>query len=84
MENLQQKFEEASANSKKLPSQSNDSLLKMYALFKQANSGDVSGDKPGMFDFKGVAKYDAWEKLKGMSKEDAMQKYIDFIEELGK
>ena len=54
----------------------------MYSLFKQATEGDVSGKKPGMMDFVGRAKYTAWEELKGTSAEDAMQQYIDAIEEL--
>ncbi|MFN8671712.1 MAG: acyl-CoA-binding protein [Candidatus Sericytochromatia bacterium] len=83
MENLKEKFEEAAVNSKKLPSQSNDNLLKLYALYKQATEGDVSGSKPSMFDFKGVAKYDAWEAKKGLSKEDAMKEYIDLVGKLG-
>lgn len=80
---MEQKFKEASEKSKSLPSQSNDSLLALYSLYKQATEGDVSGSKPGMFDFKGVAKYDAWEKRKGMTKEEAMQAYIDLVEKLG-
>lgn len=61
---------------------SNELKLKMYSLFKQATEGDVSGKKPGMMDFVGRAKYTAWEELKGTSAEDAMQQYIDAIEEL--
>jgi acyl-CoA-binding protein len=57
-------------------------LLKIYALFKQGSSGDVTGERPGMTDFVGRAKYDAWEQLKGTSQEEAMQQYIDLIEEL--
>ncbi len=61
---------------------SNELKLKMYSLFKQATEGDVSGKKPGMMDFVARAKYTAWEELKGISKEDAMQRYIDAVEEL--
>lgn len=61
---------------------SNELKLKMYALFKQASEGDVSGKKPGMTDFVGRAKYNAWEQLQGTSSEDAMQQYIDAVEEL--
>ena len=57
-------------------------LLKIYALFKQASSGDAEGKRPGFTDIVGRAKWDAWDALKGMSKEDAMQQYIDLIEEL--
>jgi diazepam-binding inhibitor (GABA receptor modulating acyl-CoA-binding protein) len=56
---------------------SNDLKLSMYALYKQATDGDVSGKKHGRMDFVGSAKYKAWEKIKGMSKDDAMQGYID-------
>lgn len=61
---------------------SNELKLKMYALYKQATEGDVTGKKPGMMDFVGRAKYTAWEELKGMSADEAMQTYIDAIEEL--
>lgn len=55
----------------------NDVLLRLYGLYKQATSGDVSGGRPGMMDFKGRAKYDAWASRKGMSRDDAMRAYID-------
>ncbi|QSP95376.1 acyl-CoA-binding protein [Marinobacter salinisoli] len=61
---------------------SNEMKLEFYALYKQATEGDVSGKRPGMMDFVGRAKYDAWEKLKGLSKEDAMQQYIDKLNAL--
>ena len=53
--------------------------LALYALFKQATSGDVSGSRPGMLDLRGRAKYDAWAKHKGMTKDAAMQAYIDLV-----
>lgn len=59
---------------------SNELKLEFYALYKQATEGDVSGKRPGMMDFIGRAKYDAWEKLKGMSSEQAMQTYVDRLE----
>lgn len=62
-----------------LAPQSNESLLNIYALYKQASSGDVSGPKPGGFDFKGKAKYEAWSKLAGTSKEKAMEDYVALI-----
>jgi diazepam-binding inhibitor (GABA receptor modulating acyl-CoA-binding protein) len=81
---LKTQFEEASVKSKSLPEQSNDNLLKLYSLFKQATEGDVTIEKPtNMFDFKGIAKYNAWEELKGITKEEAMQKYIDLVKQLG-
>lgn len=80
---LQARFEQAVADSKNLSERpDNMTLLRIYALFKQASAGDASGERPGMTDFVGRAKYDAWEALKGTSQEDAMQKYIDLIEEL--
>lgn len=81
---LQKEFESAVANSKNLPSQSNENLLALYGLYKQATEGDVTGDKPSnMFDFKGIAKYNAWEALKGTPKEEAMKKYVDLVRSLG-
>ncbi|MBX7147645.1 acyl-CoA-binding protein [bacterium] len=59
-----------------------DILLQLYSLFKQATAGDVSGKKPGMLDFVAKAKFEAWEGLKGKSKEQAMQGYIKLVEEL--
>lgn len=61
----------------------NEMLLQLYALYKQGSEGDVSGDKPGFFDFVGVAKYEAWEKLEGMSSEDARNKYVELVRSLG-
>lgn len=60
---------------------SNDLKLEFYALYKQATEGDIRGKRPGMMDFVGRAKYDAWEKVQGMSSEEAMQKYIERLEE---
>jgi diazepam-binding inhibitor (GABA receptor modulator, acyl-CoA-binding protein) len=54
----------------------NDVLLNLYGLYKQATAGDVSGSRPGMMDFKGRAKYDAWASRKGMSRDDAMRVYV--------
>ena len=80
---LQAQFEQAQADSKNLPERpDNMTLLKIYALFKQASSGDAEGKRPGFADMVGRAKWDAWDAIKGTSKEDAMQQYIDLIEEL--
>mmetsp|Transcript_40318 Transcript_40318/g.83932 ORF Transcript_40318/g.83932 Transcript_40318/m.83932 type:complete len:86 (+) Transcript_40318:289-546(+) len=66
-----------------LPSSlSNDTKGNIYALFKQATEGDVQGSRPGMFDFTGRAKYDAWKKREGMSKEEAMKQYVELINSL--
>ena len=62
----------------------NADLLKLYALYKQASEGDVSGKRPGMVDFKGRAKYDAWAAVTGTSPEDARQKYVDLVASLEK
>lgn len=61
---------------------SNEELLDLYALFKQATDGDVSGDRPGGFDFKAIAKFDAWAGKKGMPKDDAMKAYIELVGKL--
>jgi len=57
-------------------------LLELYGLFKQSTAGDVSGKRPGMLDFKGRAKYDAWATRKGMSKDQAMDAYVETVERL--
>ncbi|MFL5730295.1 MAG: acyl-CoA-binding protein [Cytophagaceae bacterium] len=81
---LTQEFQEAVTKSKQLPNQSNDNLLKLYSLYKQASEGDVNIEKPANpFDMVGNAKYNAWDKLKGISKEDAMKQYIDLVKSLG-
>jgi diazepam-binding inhibitor (GABA receptor modulator, acyl-CoA-binding protein) len=81
--NLQQQFETAVAKSKELTKRpSNEELLSLYALYKQGSEGDVTGDRPGGFDFKAIAKYDAWAELKGKSKETAMQEYVAFMDKL--
>jgi len=60
----------------------NDTMLRLYGLYKQGSEGDVSGPKPGFFDFVGTAKYEAWEKLAGMKPEQAMKKYVDLVKSL--
>ena len=84
MADMKARFEQAVAESKTLPEKpDNMTLLKIYALFKQASEGDVKGARPGMFDFVGGAKYDAWAKLKGMDGEMAKKKYVDLVRQLG-
>lgn len=81
---LSAKFEDAQVRVKKLASSpGTDDLLELYALYKQATSGDVSGSRPGMLDMKGRAKFDAWAKKKGISKDDAMTKYVALVDRLG-
>ncbi|MEP2671680.1 MAG: acyl-CoA-binding protein [Cyclobacteriaceae bacterium] len=76
-------FNSAVSQSKELTKRpTNEELLDLYSLFKQGSEGDVSGDRPGGFDFKAIAKYDAWASRKGLSKEDAMQQYIDLMKKL--
>lgn len=80
---LKEEFESAVKRSKELTERpSNQDLLQLYANFKQATEGDISGERPGGFDFKGAAKYDAWAELKGTSPEQAMQAYIDLVNKL--
>jgi len=77
-------FEQASIAAKSLPERpDNDTLLQLYALYKQGSSGDVSGDKPSFFDFVGLAKYEAWEKLQGTAADQAKQQYVDLVGKLG-
>ena len=83
MSKLNAAFEAAVAESKTLASRpDNQTLLKIYALFKQATEGDVGGKRPGFTDLVGRAKYDAWAKLQGTASDDAKQAYIDLIREL--
>jgi acyl-CoA-binding protein len=83
MTTLKARFESAVAESKTLPERpDNMTLLRIYALYKQATEGDATGERPGMTDFKGRAKFDAWSMLKGMTTDAAMQAYVDLIEEL--
>ena len=83
MADLKAQFEQAVAESKQLPEKpDNMTLLKIYALYKQASSGDVEGKRPGFTDMVGRAKYDAWAEQKGKSADEAMQEYVDLIESL--
>ena len=83
MADLKQDFEKAAAEAKTLQQRpDNDTMLRLYALYKQGSEGDNKGTKPGFFDFVGAAKYEAWEKLQGVSQEQAMRKYIDLVKKL--
>jgi len=80
---MEEEFNKAVIQSKELTIRpSNEDLLKLYALFKQATEGDNEGERPGGFDFKGAAKYDAWENEKGKPEDIAKQEYIDLVNEL--
>ena len=83
MSDLKTKFETAVADSKNLPERpDNSTLLKLYALYKQATSGDVDGKRPGFSDMVGRAKWDAWNEIKGTGSEQAMKDYVALIEDL--
>lgn len=80
MSELKKQFEAAVADSKKLPERpSNDALLQLYALYKQASEGDVAGKRPGFTDMVGRAKYDAWAAVKGTTADGAMTRYIELV-----
>jgi acyl-CoA-binding protein len=83
MPTLKSKFERAVAGSKELPERpDNQTLLKIYALYKQATVGDVTGKRPGFMDLVGRAKWDAWKAVEGKPANEAMQAYVDLIESL--
>ncbi|MDS4025617.1 MAG: acyl-CoA-binding protein [Candidatus Contendobacter sp.] len=83
MSDLASRFQTAVEDSKKLSKRpDNDTMLKLYAYFKQGSAGDVEGKRPGFTDLVGRAKYDAWAKIKGTAKEEAIQRYIDLVESL--
>ena len=80
---LESDFQQAAEKTKTFTRRpSNQELLDLYGLFKQATDGDVSGERPGGFDFKAIAKFDAWVKQKGKSKEQVMAEYIAFVGKL--
>ncbi len=83
MADLKKQFEAAVANSKNLSERpDNGTLLKIYALYKQATAGDNTEKKPGFTDMVGRAKWDAWNGFKGVDSKGAMQQYVDLIESL--
>ena len=83
MATLKASFDAAVAASKQLPDKpDNMTLLKIYSLYKQSSEGDAEGKRPGFTDMVGRAKYDAWAAVKGKSKDEAMQEYVDLIESL--
>lgn len=82
---LTERFEDAQSRAKALPSApSTEKLLELYALFKQGSVGDVQGSRPGMMDFKGRAKFDAWTVRKGMTKDAAMEAYVTLVDSLAR
>ena len=83
MADLKEQFQKAAKDVLGLSERpDNDTMLRLYALYKQGSEGDVSGPKPGFFDFVGTAKYEAWAKLKGTAQEDAQKKYVDLVKKL--
>lgn len=83
MNDIKTRFEDAVVASKQLPQRpDNLTLLRIYALYKQATAGDVSGARPGVTDMVGRAKHDAWAMLKGVDADAAMHSYIELIESL--
>ena len=80
---LEDNFKDAADRVTKLPKRPpNDILLQLYALYKQSLKGDINDKRPGFADFEGRVKFDAWNKLKGKSPEEAMQEYIDLVQQL--
>jgi len=79
-----QRFEAAVVKAKTLPAQSNETLLRLYGLYKQATAGDAAGPPPGAFDLRGKAKREAWEACRGMTPKAAMADYADLVDSLAK
>jgi diazepam-binding inhibitor (GABA receptor modulator, acyl-CoA-binding protein) len=80
---LADQFEDAQRRVKALSrTPSNQELLELYALYKQSMAGDVTGSRPGLLDVKGRAKYDAWSARRGLSREQAMEKYVALVDRL--
>ena len=78
-------FAQAQKDVNQLPERpDNETLLKLYAFYKQATAGDASGERPGGFDFVKRAKFDAWSTLKGTSAQDAMKRYVELVKSLRK
>jgi acyl-CoA-binding protein len=83
MSDLQARFQQAQEDVNALAERpGNDTLLRLYALYKQATIGDASGERPGGFDFVRRAKFDAWAGLQGMPQPDAMRQYVELTEQL--
>lgn len=83
MSDLKARFTTAAQEVQRLKSRpSNDNLLQLYALYKQATEGDVKGSRPGFLDLTGRAKFDAWATRRGLTNDKAMQAYVDLVEKL--
>ncbi|HVO78948.1 MAG TPA: acyl-CoA-binding protein [Candidatus Bathyarchaeia archaeon] len=85
MSTIKEQFQQAQTKVNSLASRpENDTMLKLYALYKQATKGDVSGERPGGFDFVARAKYDAWREVQGTSANQAMTQYVELVKNLMK
>lgn len=83
MPTLIEAFQQATQDAQHLPERpDNPTLLRLYALYKQATEGDITAPKPGFFDFVGTAKHQAWARLRGMPRDVAMQEYVDVVAQL--
>jgi acyl-CoA-binding protein len=83
MNDLRREFEQAATEIKQLGTRpDNDTLLKLYALYKQGSQGDIQTHPPGFFDFVGTAKHEAWAELAGLPQEEAMRRYIALVRQL--
>lgn len=83
MTDLRREFEQAAEEVKQLGTRpDNDTLLKLYALYKQGSQGDLQANPPGFFDFVGTAKHEAWAQLSGMPRDEAMRRYITLVRQL--
>jgi len=81
---MDEKFKKAAEEVKNLSNVSDENLLYLYGLYKQVTCGDCNISRPGFFDPKGQAKYDAWFSRKGLEKEKAQKKYISKVDSLSK
>ncbi len=80
---LETEFEDAAERVQDLSDRpDNDTMLELYALYKQATEGDVSGKKPSRLKMRARAKHDAWEERSGLDRQDAMQEYVELVERL--
>ncbi|TAL96244.1 MAG: acyl-CoA-binding protein [Rhodanobacter sp.] len=83
MNDLRREFNQAAEDVQHLAKRpDNDTLLKLYALYKQGTEGDLKRTQPGFFDFVGTAKHEAWAQLSGVSEEQAMRRYITLVQQL--
>jgi len=83
MTDLRHEFEQAARDIQRLDRRpDNDTLLKLYALYKQGSEGNLQRTQPGFFDFVGTAKHEAWAQLHGVSEEEAMRRYIALVHQL--